>query len=270
MTAKIQFKNRGTLNINYLFNSKIPFTQMVIIWNTTEEQMLRAILRKYVSEKVIIKGINPKNNIINAAIGKSGLMLLTIEKSFFSIFHQLYYALYNSTVKVNGSYSKLVSDINKGCTVYCTGKIKTLIKNLSGSSSKIDKFKDAINNLKIKDRQDVNNAKNDSLRSIKLDTRSEIGFREIDKYALALVLNNTNIDFWFESNMIYTNDFDYLIESIERSDFNILKTQKFRYKAGDEKCQKILDIMFSELYNFKYTKSDNFDKRKDVISKMKF
>ena len=270
MSAKIQCKKRGSLNIKYAINTKLPFAQIVITWETTEKSLLRAILRKFISEKVITKGINYRNNIISACVGMSGIMFICTETKFFAIISQLYNALFTSEVKIQGNYSKLISDINKGCTIYCTGRIKNIIKHLSNNSTKIDKFKTLIDSYESKNRNKESNH-DEHINSFKLAFTkrykgNEKTFNENDKYALALLLSNSSIDFWFENDWLYTNDLNLLIEVLTRINFSLIKAFKFRFSKNDNVSFKFTSEMFAALYNFKNC-SGNFDK---CASKLKY
>lgn len=256
MSTNIKTKKRGDFKISYMMNKKIPLAQYIITWKTNEEGLLRAILRKFISEKVLLKGVSYKNNIINACVGKSGIMILGFENKFFAVINQIYYALLTTTVKISGNYNKLISDISKGCNIYVTGKIPNIIKNCStNNSKKIENFKLAIDKYDAKSRDSKGSNREEPVNEFELSSKNG-KFKDVDKYALSFLLSNTGVDFWFSDNYLCTNDLNYLIETLGRANFALLKTTKFRYGAKDKKAREFLDKMFSILYNFNYAVSD--------------
>ena len=264
MTSKIQCKNRGTINIKCSFNSKLPIMQVVIIWNTSEKSLLRAILRKFISEKVLSKGVNYKNNIMSACVGMSGIMFMSTETKFFADVNQIYNAIFTSSVKIQGNYTKLTSDISKGCMIYCTGKVKNLMKHLTGNTKKIDTFKNTIDAYKNKDRnKDSKYEEPINQFTLLVNKRykdKNTSFNDTDKYALAILLANNNIDFWFDNNDVVTNDLNLLIEVLTRLNFSLLKALKFRFSKNDTANVKFTNEMYAALYNFKASASTELDK----------
>ena len=274
MTIKIPIFD-GSIDIEFHLNQKCVLSQFILIWNTSEEPMLRAILSKFISEKVLIKGINSRNNIVNAFVGKSGVMIYAPDNKFFSILKQIYNAIFTSTVKVAGDYGKLVKDVKKGARIICTGKIKTLMKHLGKGSPKIETFKKTVKDLKIKDRlKNVYTGRGsviqENIQNLKLQFKSKgakHSFSESNKYDLSILLSRCPVPFWFEGEFIYSVDIDSVIDSIQTSNPNLLKTVQYQVKKDDEENLKVLGKMFSILYHFKESKSTP-DESKKAISQM--
>ena len=246
----------GKVSIKFYLNKKYSISQFVINWNTSEEALLRCILCKFVDEKVIIKGINSRNGIINAFVGKSGIMIMAPEQKFFPIINQLYNALYSSKVKCAGDYKKLVSDVKKGCEILITGKIKTLTKHLStGNSSKIQAFQKTINGLKPKQRE---SGKNECpMDSFKLVAKSrkdgktvETVLNDSNKYDLAIILNRCSAPFWFSGDKLCTMCIEEICACIDCAIPKLLNVVKFQASSKDDDGLKFLNQLFAKLYNF--------------------
>lgn len=267
MSINIHTKKRGTINVKYVINKKIPVAQYILTWKTSEESLLRGILKKYITENVFIKGVNSRNKILNAFVGKSGIMILSPENTFFSVINQIYRALLSTVIKIGGNYNKLTSDINKGCEIYITGKITTLLKHFSNNSStKIEALKKVLDGYDYKDRKSTSN-REEPISSFVLETNKHEKFKDIDKYGLAMLVSSPSIDIWFEGNNICTNNINYLLESIRCINFKMLDKLKFRYATGDDKAKEMLDRMFAKLYNFNYVNSD-FKECPSIIRKI--
>ena len=257
MTCKIPLKN-GEININYKLNTKLPIAQILIVWKTSEESILRAILQKFVSEKVIVKGVNSRNCIINAFIGKSGILFLAPDNKFFSILKQIYNALYTSKVKIKGDYKTLVKDVQKGCHIYCTGKIRTLQKQLESKGSKIENCQKTLNELKIAERTEAKNEEEIFKFPLVSAQKSKeaVYFTDSNKYDLSMLINKCSTPFWFEDKNIVCNNISDICNTISNISEQLLKVIKYQIKGGDIECQKFLNKMFAALYNFKECESD--------------
>lgn len=276
MSCKISLFD-GSIDIKYHLNNKCPFCQFIMTWKTSEEPMLRAILSKFVAERILTKGINSRNNIINAYVGKSSIMIYVPDNKFFSVIKQIYNTLFTFTVKIQGDYQKLVKDIKKGCSIICTGKIKTLQKHLSSQSPKIELLKKTLKELKIKERgKNVYNGKGsiiqENLENQKLEYKVSgkvYKFTENNKFDLAMLLSKCPIPFWFEGDYIYGINVELIDNCIVMTSPQLLKTIQYQTKKDDDESLKVLNKMICTLYNLKDTKSD-IDSSKIAIPKMIF
>ena len=255
MTCEFSALN-GKISIEYHLNAKLPVAQFAMIWTTTEEQLLRSLLHKFLSERVLISGINIRNGIISGKVGKSGIMFLAPEQKFFNIINQVYNALFTYQTKLDGDYKKLVSDVKKGCKIYITGKIRTLSKHLSdGKSPKIANIQKALAKLKVKDR--FPGKLSPEPETFKLVAKYRKGgktmndaFDDQDKYDLSIVLSQTFVPFWFNGQNIYSDSMEDVIQTIISANLKVLNIIKYQASLTDQKSRDFLNLMFAKLYNF--------------------
>lgn len=264
-------KEKIDFEIECNLNMKFPLACMSITWRTKEDCLLRALLMKFVSEKVPFKTINYKNGIVQASIGKSGIIIMFPENKFFNILLQIYHCLFNSEVKCEGNYKKLMNDLCE-CDILVTGRIKTLLKNLNDDSKrKINAFIESIGKLKIKESRKVGKFPG-IVHAFKLvavfrekgKTEYE-EFSEKNKYDVAMLLNHTRIPFWFDGSMICTLDGDTLINDLKQVDVRSqFASLKFQSGKNEPRFADFLNVMYARLYNFQPSGSD----WKDTIRKL--
>lgn len=255
MTCEFSALN-GKISIDYHLNTKLPVAQFAMIWTTSEEQLLRSLLHKFLSERVLISGINIRNGIISGKVGKSGIMLFAPEQKFFNIINQIYNAIFTYQTKLDGEYKKLVNDVKKGCKIYITGKIRTLSKHLSdGKSSKIANIQKALEKLKPKERYP--GKLTPEPETFKLVAKYRKGgntmndvFDDQDKYDLSIFLSKTFVPFWFSGQNIYSDNMEEIVRTIKMSSPKIIDIIKYQASLTDQKSRDFLNLMFAKLYNF--------------------
>lgn len=261
MTCEFSALN-GKISIDYHLNAKLPVAQFAMIWTTSEEQLLRSLLHKFLSERVLISGINIRNGIISGKVGKSGIMFFAPEQKFFNIINQIYNAIFTYQTKLDGDYKKLVNDVKKGCKIYITGKIRTLSKHLSdGKSSKIANIQKALSKLKVKDRYPGKLTPEPETFKLVAKYRKDGNtmndvFDDQNKYDLSIFLSKTFVPFWFSGQNIYSDNMEEIVRTIKMSSPKIIDIIKYQASLTDQKSRDFLNLMFAKLYNFTPKGSD--------------
>lgn len=153
----------GKIHIKTTHNKKVQTSQVLIQFNTTEEELLNELLDKFESEKFVAIGANP-NNKMEYYKGNNGCAFAVMpEAKVFNFIATMYkYVLTSvlsaSNAKVlskNASYSKLHSDIMKGFNVFITGKCKALTLKLSTKAPVVAKLSAGLSAIKPKTVADV-------------------------------------------------------------------------------------------------------------------
>lgn len=165
ITKNITYNN-GKINITAQFNRRMSNCIMYIKFSTSEDKLLYLLLSKYIREKVLINGINPVNDIVNAYCTTKGINIVCVEKRFFNnIINIVSYICKNKLTKREMKllsanecdYNKLHNDL-KNFDVYVTGKVKSVMRVLSNANdNKLDRFITAMNNIVIKQYDTVSN-----------------------------------------------------------------------------------------------------------------
>jgi len=131
-----------------------------IQFDTKECDLLCAILKKYVYEKVLSCGLNTNNHIHSAIYGCNGIVLSVPENKVTNNIALLYKYIAKTSLTTaqkkecgSGSFSKLEKDL-KSFNVYVSGKCKNLIQALKNTAPKIENMMETISNIEFKKQED--------------------------------------------------------------------------------------------------------------------
>lgn len=138
------------VKISALHNKKFQCSILYVQFDTTEKKLLSLLLQKYVSEKVLVDGININNNIYSAIPGEESIVLFVPENKLTQNIVLLYSYLMKSKLTSqqcklckNGNFKKLSSDI-KIFKVNVTGKCKNFVAALKNEAPKIERLKESL------------------------------------------------------------------------------------------------------------------------------
>ena len=260
----IKFKT-GTLHISYQLNTKFPYALCGLVWETSEENLLRSILLKYISEKVPFRYVSYRSYIIDASIGKSGIVFICQETKVFDVVRKLFNAVLTTTVSNTGNYSKLSNDIMKGARLMVVGKVNPFIRSLGKDSKKIEKMKEFFNTLKIKERTSGKKqviVYKFELAAIKRENGKDniLRFNNKNKYDMVMALNTLKYPFWFDdSGKICTIHPEALIQAIDYRYNKVLNSMKFMASSKDKASMDFVNKLYGMVYNFKPEGSDPKD-----------
>ena len=148
------------VKINATANPKAYTATVFFEFDTTEKQLLNALLNKYNYEKISMTGVNPNNKILLACLGDCCIALtvppeLIIQNIVLLLSYLAKTELKGESKKyVSGKYSKLMKDI-KNVDVYIVGKVKRFIASKLENKEKLDKVAESLGKLQIKDRAEI-------------------------------------------------------------------------------------------------------------------
>ena len=285
MPSKTLKYKSGEIKINYVFNKKSSAIYLALLYNTKEDNLLYYLLEKFISEKVLVNGLNINNHIMNAYATSKGIFLIVPDSKVFSIIQQIQRYLLSSELNSqqakligDGSYKKLHNDI-KSFTVYITGKCRLTEKSISSSDKKIDNFIKNIESISPKNIDDFSlNGKyeNEIINVDKLTPYSKLMFCICyDKIPYVfngnkiVMLNSSSLDN-LKEKALFKNVFQGKIKSFQ-TQFGNIGTPSANDKDGKkhkEKCNLILSSvnimceMISALHGFSF----KFDKIDDIRS----
>ena len=280
-TKNIKYSH-GNIKINYLYNKKSSATYIAMIYNTKQNMLLYYLLEKFISEKVLINGLNINNHIMNAYATSYGIFLIIPDNKVFSVIQQIQRYLLTGELNQqqakligNGSYEKLHKDIYS-FTIYITGKCRLTDKSLTSKDKKIENL---IKNLDIIIEKNIDdfdfNGKydNETINCGKLNNYSKLMFC-ICYDNIPFVFDNDKIIMLNPSSLenikersVFKNIFQGKIKSFQ-TQFGNIGTPSAQDKSGEkhkEKCKllfnsvNIISEMISELhgFSFKFNKIDD-------------
>lgn len=147
--------------ISALHNKKLQSAIIYVQFSTNEKSLLSLLLQKYVSEKVLVNGVNPNNNLYSAIPGETSIVLFAPENKITQNICLLYTYLNKAKLTSqqaklckSGNYKKLSSDIKK-FDVDITGKCKTFVAALKNETTKIERLKESLGAVEAADRENV-------------------------------------------------------------------------------------------------------------------
>ena len=151
------------VKISALHNKKFQCTILYVQFDTTEKILLSLLLQKYISEKVLVNGININNNIYSAIPGESSIVLFVPENKLTQNIVLLYSYLMKSKLTSqqsklckNGNFKKLSSDI-KTFRINITGKCKNFVAALKNEAPKIERLKESLKAIEPANRENITN-----------------------------------------------------------------------------------------------------------------
>ena len=165
MQASAQIKSKlFNVSIDATVNPK-DFASIVFFeFETTEKELLNALLEKYDHEKVAKTQFNPNNKIIKCMRGNCCIALVCPYGAIFNNITLLLSYLAKTEIKgearkyVKGKYDKMMKDI-KDVSVTVVGHVKRFVETLKSNKDKLDKIADALDRINVKDRDDVDGDK---------------------------------------------------------------------------------------------------------------
>lgn len=156
----VSFKG-GSVKFNVVYNKKNMYSCVFLEFETSQSKLLERLLEQFCVEKCLTTGINVNNGIISAIHGESSIVIYCPENKITNNIINIY--MYLSKAKLNspnqkivktGDYNKLSKEI-KNFSVRVCGKCKTFIKNLDEDSAKIQRFKDCMERVEAKSRDNI-------------------------------------------------------------------------------------------------------------------
>ena len=193
-----------------LHNPKIQSTQLLMVFNTSETELLNELLKKLKTEKFISVGTNLNNKVDQMTCKNSCLFVVLPEAKLLSFMTVVYVYLMNT--KLSGfsvkncitkkqSYTKLHNDI-KNFSVYISGKCKNTCAKFAESGNK------AIALTKTK----LETAKSKEIPDIEVSGTVAPYYKEFnvvggsDLAKLYFVIFCQQFDFYFDKNKLVTSD----------------------------------------------------------------
>ena len=179
MQASNQIKSKlFTVNIDATVNPKDFLTIMFFKFDTTEKEILNALLEKYEHEKVVGTQFNPNNKIVKCMRGDCCIAIVVPHSNILNNITLLLGYLSKAEIKgeskkyVRGKYSKMMKDI-KEVDVKIVGHVKRFVETLKNNKKALDKVADNLDKIIPKDRDDVDMDKGYLLPSATIENVDE-------------------------------------------------------------------------------------------------
>lgn len=175
MQASAQIKSKlFNVSIDATVNPK-DFASIVFFeFETTEKELLNALLEKYEQEKVAKTQFNPNNKIIKCMRGNCCIAVVCPYSVIFNNITLLLSYLAKAEIKgesrkhakgknskkhldritVNGKYDKMMKDI-KDVSVTVVGRVARFVETLKNNKQRLDKIGAALDRITVKDRDDL-------------------------------------------------------------------------------------------------------------------
>ena len=165
MQASAQIKSKlFNVSIDATVNPK-DFASIVFFeFETTEKELLNALLEKYEQEKVAKTQFNPNNKIIKCMRGNCCIAVVCPYSVIFNNITLLLTYLAKAEVKgesrkyVKGKYDKMMKDI-KDVSVTVVGRVARFVETLKNNKERLDKIGEALDRITVKDRDDLDGDK---------------------------------------------------------------------------------------------------------------
>lgn len=146
----------GKIHIKTTHSKKVQTSQVLIQFNTSENELLDELLMKYESEKFVAIGANPNNKIEYYKANNGCAFAVMPEGKVLNFVATMYKYMMTSALSAssakslskNASYNKLHSDIAKGFNVLVTGKCKALTLKLSTNAPIVAKLSSNLSAIK--------------------------------------------------------------------------------------------------------------------------
>lgn len=154
----------GKLHIRTAHNAKVQTAQVFIQFNTSENELINELLRKYESEKFVAIGTNPNSKLEYYKANNGCCFAVMPESKVLNFIATIYKYLMTTTLSAvsvkncltkKASYNKLHADIAKGFNVIVTGKCKALTNKLSSHLPVIDSLSKNMAAIKAKAVADI-------------------------------------------------------------------------------------------------------------------
>ena len=224
MQASQQIKSKlFNVSIDATVNPKDFLAIMFFKFDTTEKELLNALLEKYEHEKAASTQFNPNNKIVKCMRGNCCIAVVVPHGSILSNISLLLGYLAKTEIKgetkkyVSGKYSKLMKDI-KEVDVKVVGHVKRFVEMLkSDKKDRLDKFANSLDKINIKDRDDP-----DGDKSYEVGTATVDDIDETSAMYMAIVLADVCCSFSKSSNTLKIN-FDRPIDAEHFKDIMRIK-----------------------------------------------
>lgn len=165
MQASAQIKSKlFNVSIDATVNPKDFASIAFFEFETTEKELLNALLEKYEQEKVAKTQFNPNNKIIKCMRGNCCIAVVCPYSVIFNNITLLLSYLAKAEVKgesrkyVKGKYDKMMKDI-KDVSVTVVGRVARFVETLKNNKERLDKIGDALDRITVKDRDDLDGDK---------------------------------------------------------------------------------------------------------------
>lgn len=278
------------VKMSAIHNKKFQCSVVYIQFETGEKELLSLLLQKYISEKVLIDGINVNNNIYSAIPGEQSIVLLCPENKITQNITLLYAYLMKGKLTSqqaklckSGNFKSLSSDIKK-FGVNITGKCKNFVAALKNNAPKIERLKESLKGIEPTSRDNVSgdgftpyeveldggDAANDVMMylsivmgnepctikksgsKVKLTCLSPMGEQRIKTFST-----------WKDTFQAKVKTFLGQSGSIGSPSANDKGGEKFAEKVkGIMKCQNELAFIYSDVRGFKYSFGSEEDLKK--------
>lgn len=266
------------VKISAIHNKKFQCAVVYVQFDTKESELLSLLIQKYVSEKVLVNGLNINNNIYNAIPGEQSIAIFCPENKITQNITLLYAYLMKTKLTSqqaklcsSGNYKSLASDL-KSFKVNITGKCKNFVAALKNEAPKIERLKESLKGIDAAARDDI---KGDGFT--RYETEVE-GGDDVMMY-LSIVMGNepciikksgSNVKVtclspmgesrikgfstWKDTYQAKIKTFLGQSGSIGSPSANDKGGERFKEKVKDiMKCQNELAFIYSDVRGFKYS-----------------